>query len=595
MTIFHAGAPRKHLLYLIQLAECFGIEAETAQVQSGGSLLAALRRERRETPAGWVLDLSSLRSYLESADEVRQVAQFLAGCDLAVLLLVMDNNEVTARALRTLSADGVASIDYLSSAENVTFPESGTFFSRELSCQTLGRESKKGLTLTIREAAKVTPIMDLNGFSSFAHLQLGRADAFVWSTMDIFDVRRRLRAEIEFELASDEYVPGIVFLRAAFGDRCWHNPDPGAGMVIDDPLLKKRYGLIDFEKLLRSARTHAYHITLAFIPWNQWRSRLREVKLFLEYSDCFSICVHGCDHTRNEYGVTNYDALLWKNSVAQQRMDRHRSRTGVASEPLMVCPQEKYSLEAMQAFSDGRQFLGLVCTACMPRNQTSPQISGADLLLPAQDSLFGFPVFKRHYWRDMSVFAMALFLGKPAILVEHHEFFRHGPAGAEDFVRHLAELRPELEWKSLAQTIMRTHARRRLSQWAYEVRFFTDRFVLEHQSDESAKYTLMRRVSEAAIIERVLARNEEVAFRRENGFVRFEVDAHYPETIPVQVEVVPVTPSEIYANGIGYHTSVALRRGLSELRDNVVSRNSFALKTGGFLMKSLERMVGSRR
>src|SRR5206468_5752393 len=101
----------------------------------------------------------------------------------------------------------------------------------------------------------------------------------------------------------------------------------------------------------------------------------------------------------------------------RERMDRHADRTGLRCEPLMVCPQEQYSLEAMRAFSDSRQFIGLVCTACMPRDMTAPELTGADLLWPAQDLFFGFPVFKRHYSGDMSVFAVALFLGKPAILV----------------------------------------------------------------------------------------------------------------------------------------------------------------------------------
>jgi hypothetical protein len=589
MKIFHAGTPTDDLLHLEQLAECFGIRAELIDVQASQSLPGALAREGRGTGAGWVLDLSSLKSYLEPIAQLRETAEILAGCGAAVLLLVMDGSEVTSQALEVLTGSGVAGLRNLTSAESVTFPESGSLFSRELSSQTFGRGAKKAVTLTLAELAKMTPVMDLDGSTSFAHRQVRLAEIFVWSTTGIFDVRRPLKAETEFELACDEYIPAIIFFRAAFGDRCWHNPTAGAGIVIDDPLLKKKYGFIDFEKLLESARTHAYHVTLAFIPWNQWRSRVRDVKLFLDYSDCFSICVHGCDHTRNEYGFADYDGLLRKNFVAQKRMDRHGRRTGLESEPLMVCPQEKYSLEAMEAFSDSRQFLGLACTACMPRNQASAEVCGADLLLPAQDCLFGFPIFKRHYWGDMSVFAMALFLGKPAILVEHHEFFRHGPGGAEEFVQRLAELRPDLEWRSLGETMARTHARRLVSEGNHAIRFFTDRFTLEHQIEGPAEYSLVRRVPEASVVERVLVRNETTPFTRDRDFVRFETHAHKRETMPVQVDVAPVRPSGTYPNGIKYQTSVALRRGLSELRDNFLAKNHLALRTGRFLVRSLQR------
>ena len=102
--------------------------------------------------------------------------------------------------------------------------------------------------------------------------------------------------------------------------------------------------------------------------------------------------------------------------------------------------------------------------------------------MPAQDCIVRLACFqKRHYsGADMSAFAMALFLGKPAILVEHHEFFRKGPGGSEHFaerlkhlrpdpaavegsVRRLRDLSPALQWSSLVETITRTHARRKVS------------------------------------------------------------------------------------------------------------------------------------
>jgi hypothetical protein len=195
---------------------------------------------------------------------------------------------------------------------------------------------------------------------------------------------------------------------------------------------------------------YGYHVTLAFIPWNHWRSRIKNVKMFREYADCFSICAHGCDHTRSEFRSADYEGLLRRNFVAKQRMERHRQRTGLGSEPLMVCPQEQYSLEAMRL-----SLMSPVSSleyALMPRNLTA-----RSLLAPTCSSragfVFGFPVFKRHYWSGMGAFAMALFLGKPAILVEHHEFFRNGPSAAEIFVSGLAQLRPDLKWTSLVKPL----------------------------------------------------------------------------------------------------------------------------------------------
>ena len=141
--------------------------------------------------------------------------------------------------------------------------------------------------------------MNVGESPAFLCVQVGKASVFVWSTFNVFDVHRPLLAEKEFEEALDEYIPAIIFLRAAFSARAAGIiASPGAGIVIDDPLLRKNYGFIQFPKLLESARKNHYHVTLAFIPWNHWRSSPAQARLFLDHADCFSICAHGCDHTK---------------------------------------------------------------------------------------------------------------------------------------------------------------------------------------------------------------------------------------------------------------------------------------------------------
>ena len=189
----------------------------------------------------------------------------------------------------------------------------------------------------------------------------------------------------------------------------------------------------------------------------------------------------------------------------------------------------------------------------------------------------------------MAVFAMSLFLGKPAVLVEHHEFFRNGSIGAEKFAQGLAQLRPDLKWRSLAETVMRTHARRRMSKNKEEVRFFTDTFYLEHKLEQPAELRLVRRLPDTIHVKRVRIGSTEVPFNREDGFLTFETQLQRPETLTVQVEVAPIKPAKCYSPGVRYQASVALRRGLSELRDNVIARNRTALRTGRRLMKVLKQ------
>ena len=587
MRVCYHKFPSVNLGYLANLANCLGISTELFEVQNSAAFVSAIEDAMSRSDAAVVLDVASLKEVCRQ-DDLDKVAALICHRNVSVLLLTTEVDKSADRFLQTLTHGIVLKGNHAGDVPRVDFPKGVGRLAGELSCQSYPRTPTKAIGLTLRSEAKADVIMKLGESPSFVRVLVSKANVFVWSSLRIFDAFRPLAAEKEFEDAADEYVPIIIFLRFAFGSQCWHNPAPGAGIVIDDPLLRKNYGFISFPQLLRSARKHEYHVTLAFIPWNHWRSRSKNVKIFREYADCFSICTHGCDHTKNEFGSTDYERLLCKNFLASRRMDWHRDKTRLGSEPLMVCPQERYSLEAMRAFADSRQFLGLVCTACMPRNLASPKISGADLLLPAQDSFYGFPVFKRHYWSGMPAFAMALFLDKPAILVEHHEFFRNGSARAEEFAQRLAELRPDLKWRSLAETVTRTHARRRVSKNKEEVRFFTDTFYLEHKLEQPMEFRLLRRLPEAQRVERVRVKGREVPFTRADGFLTFETHVQHPEALSVQVDVAQVKPTKFYSPGVKYQASVALRRGLSELRDNIISRNRIALKASQRLMKLLK-------
>lgn len=590
MKVFFDTNPDSALSHFQGLTECLGITCEPVDVAEIGLLAGVAQETISNRAPAVVLDIGSLQRRHSQA-QFAELVDLFNDCDVNVLLLVSERGETIDQILRTLTHEAVRGVLFEGQAGRVGFPENARTFSRELAGFSYARKPDEFLSLALSKTEDIKSIMGLDMAPSFVHVKAGRTAIFVWATNKVFDVLQPLEAEKEFELAIDEYIPAMIFLRHAFGEQCWHNPALGAGIVIDDPLLQENYGFINFSSLLESARKHKYHVTLAFIPWNHWRSSPAKARMFLEHADCFSICAHGCDHTNREFGSADYEDLLSRNFVASHRMGLHRQRTGLPSEPLMVCPQEQYSLEAMRAFADSRQFLGLVCTACMPRNLTVPQICGADLLLPAQDSFFGFPVFKRHYWTDISVFAMALFLGKPPILVEHHEFFRDGSGGAEQFVFELAKVRPGIKWTSLGETARSTHLRRRISADRMEVRFFTDDFKLEHDSERMTEYKLVKRTSsaETTLVRRVTVNGKETPFVHAGGWLTCETRAEARQVLCIRVEMTPMRPKQEYSQDIKYRAAVAFRRAMSEFRDNVIARNEFVLRAAKSLAKKMKQ------
>ena len=78
----------------------------------------------------------------------------------------------------------------------------------------------------------------------------------------------------------------------------------------------------------------------------------------------------------------------------------------------------------------------------------------ADFLRPAITRYNGFPIFQRRYPRRLFDSAFDLFLGKPALVVEHHEYFRKGCGAMEEFVAGLYELEPALSWPTFDHSIV---------------------------------------------------------------------------------------------------------------------------------------------
>jgi hypothetical protein len=586
VLVFHACEKSDATIHFAALAKCFGIGAVVVDLRSPAATADAISGATGVASIAAVLDLDSLKHCAD--DEIALIEELLLAQKSVVLLLCTSDDPAASELLHRLTGSQVCETRALANSRIVEFSSELTH-AAELASLKFTRSGRQTLALSFRGGVEV--IMSLDQRASYVRVARGHAEMFAWSTSEVFDPFRRIATELEFEESLDEYIPAIMYLRRAFGPRCFHNPNAFAAIVIDDPLLRARYGFIDFPKLLRSAREHNYRLTLGFIPWNYWRTGRKQARAFAEFSDCFGICVHGCDHTKNEFRSDNYEHMLAKCFLATNRMRVHQHKTGIACEPLMVCPQEQYSEAAMRAFAASGAFLAVVNTGCMPRHLSGPAICGADLLTPAQDSFYGFPVFKRHYGVDLAAYAMALFLGKPAIMAAHHDFFRHGPADTEKFAAQLVRICPRLRWRSLHETCAGTYLRRTGEGGGEEIRFFTNVVQIENANSSSSHCRFLRRLPIETRVLRVTINQREVAFSHSHEELEFWWGPDTASVFKIEVELQSAVAARARF-GVGYQCSVAARRALSEFRDNVVSRNAWALKIGRKTMKSLRQTSG---
>ena len=97
-----------------------------------------------------------------------------------------------------------------------------------------------------------------------------------------------------------------------------------ACLIIDDPILRPKYGFLNFERLLEKMKVHNFFTEIAFIPYNYKRSNEEIIRLFTDNTDRFAICIHGCNHMENEFGLENYQHLRNLASTALWRMEEHK-------------------------------------------------------------------------------------------------------------------------------------------------------------------------------------------------------------------------------------------------------------------------------
>ena len=150
----------------------------------------------------------------------------------------------------------------------------------------------------------VQQLISIGGRPFMAAVKLEGAEILFVASEDVAD----LNAEVgDAPLAEyfSRFVPHAMALRYVAGDECWRPCKAHASIIIDDPLLRKSYGFLNFESLLRLAKQHNFHTAIAFIPHNFRRSSPRITRMFRENASRLSICFHGNDHTEAEFASTD--------------------------------------------------------------------------------------------------------------------------------------------------------------------------------------------------------------------------------------------------------------------------------------------------
>jgi hypothetical protein len=409
----------------------------------------------------------------------------------------------------------------------------------------------------------------------FVRVDRGTSEVFFVACRELGDLDENISRGTGLLPWFSRLVPIIIFLRRTLGKNAWHNDRPQACFIIDDPLLKQRYGFLEYSRVLEVMRGRKSCACIAFIPWNYRRSRKQTVDLFSAARPFLSLCIHGCDHTGAEFAATEYETLRDMARLALNRMQSHKDRCGLPFDDVMVFPQGLFSRQALKAL-DACGYLAAINTDVCPSDM--PQgITLRDLLDVAVTKFGGFPLFSRHYPRDPAEFAFDLFLGKPALVVEHHGYFRDGGAELGMFVKRLNELDERLEWQNPATICTRACVRKVTPEGEVHVRFYANRFRLTNNGVRPEKYVLLREWTDEGALPSVTINGGPWAREQRGKNLAISLSLDPGQT--ADLHVLPVSPIETVVPAwkptSAHNARVFVRRMLCEFRDNYMETNSF--------------------
>jgi hypothetical protein len=413
-------------------------------------------------------------------------------------------------------------------------------------------------------------LISIDGNPFFAVTKLNSTEILVLGSADVLDLESPIDGQSMPSYFS-RFVPHAMALRRIFGEECWRPAGHYACVVIDDPLLRKRHGFLRFDSLLRQVRKSDFHTSIAFIPYNYRRNSRSTVQMFLDNTSRLSICYHGNDHTSAEMASANRGRLSSILRIAESRMNRLRQKTGLACDKIMVFPQGAFSLEAMDVLK-ARNFFAAVNTEPYPVGGATP-LTMREYAQPAVMRYAGFPLFLRTYVNAIQSEDMAfnLFFGRPALIVEHHGIFAH-PELLDDAVSKVNSLATPVEWSNLQSVCSSAVLRRREAGGAYVVRAYSRTVQLSNVGDRSERCQIIWPDTPQSV-EQILANgNDALDFEADELGIRAFVEL--PPRGSHRVSLVH-SPDDSAADDLGLRSNAKafVRRRLSELRDNYLSRN----------------------
>jgi hypothetical protein len=417
----------------------------------------------------------------------------------------------------------------------------------------------------------VTPLIASGDKAVFLKVTC-RGIPFFISSVPLLDIDAEL-ATSNFDVRDHLFsaVPVVSYIRWAFAQSSWNAPEASACLVIDDPLLKARYGFVRYAELLALMKQFHFSTSIAFIPWNWRRSNPKVVQLFKDNPESYSLCIHGCDHTAREFAGSDRLKLRAVISEAVRRMSLHVRRTDLAHDRVMVFPQGAFSEDAIVELKRAG-FNAAVNTEVHSNPPRECRLKISDVWDVAVMTYGDFPIYTRRY-PDQGIenLAFDLLLGKPCLVVIHHDFCSDGYARLLQFIAQLNGLKVPLAWRRLGDVVRRSYRQKELSADSAEIEMYGTELLIENCAERAKSYFVRRREHHPNGIESLHAGSRQLSWESVGDYIQFKLELGPGETTLLTIRF---KAAEEVAHGhqnFVHSTKTMLRRYLSDARDNYVA------------------------
>ena len=375
-----------------------------------------------------------------------------------------------------------------------------------------------------------------------------------------FDIKQRL-----FDL-----LPFVMFIKRAFAGQIYKTDGVRACLIVDDPTLVRTYGHFDYAHIFERMRAVNFTTNVGFIPWNYRRSRRAIVNLAKSNSDRFSIAVHGCDHTKAEFGSRNESVLEWLASTANRRMESHKERHQLDFDRVMIFPQGIFSEESATALKRNNYWAAVNTDICATNDEAGVPLG--ELMDLAITKYHSFPIItRRYFWHGMENFAFDILLEKPCLIVTHHQDFKDDARHVLNGLEVLGKLKARLDWSTLGDVVQTLHKRQRHSAGRESVRVYAHENMVRNDSPSETETTFRKTEADTDMLDAVLLDGKRVEYGREKNACVVSAKMKPGQTVRLQFQYkknpsLPRFESSVVRNG-----KVMLRRHMTEIRDRFLS------------------------